>query len=186
MPEYSYELKIPKERVAVLIGTAGKIKKEIEDNIDIKLEVDSMEGDVFIRGENALDLYTAREVVMAIGRGFNPEIAQLLLKGDYVFETISLSGYSKIKTHLKRYKGRVIGSEGKTRKLIEELTETHLSIYGKTISMIGESENVMVARKAIEQLLKGSMHSSVYRWLERKRFELKRKKILGKFEPGQI
>ena len=30
--EYSYELKVPKNRVAVIIGKEGSIKKEIEEN----------------------------------------------------------------------------------------------------------------------------------------------------------
>ena len=36
MDEYRYELKIPKERVAVLIGKDGSIKKEIEKNTKTK------------------------------------------------------------------------------------------------------------------------------------------------------
>ena len=31
MADYSYELKIPLARVAVVIGTHGKVKKEIEE-----------------------------------------------------------------------------------------------------------------------------------------------------------
>lgn len=182
MSEYAYGLKIPRERVAILIGTRGKIKKQIEDNTKVNLEIDSDEGDVLIKGEDALNLYTAREIVLAIGRGFNPSVAQLLLKGDYIFETINLNDYTKTKSHMKRFKGRVIGSEGKTRRLIEELSEAHISIYGKTIGIVGESENVLIARTAIEQLLKGSTHSSVYRWLERKRYDLKKRSILRSFE----
>jgi ribosomal RNA assembly protein len=55
--------------------------------------VDSAEGDIFISGEDALGLYTAREVIKAIGRGFNPDIAKLLLKQDYVLEIIHMTEY---------------------------------------------------------------------------------------------
>ena len=37
--EFSYELKIPKERVAVLIGKKGEIKKRIEDETSSKIFV---------------------------------------------------------------------------------------------------------------------------------------------------
>ena len=76
MVGYSYELKITRERVAVLIGKNGEVKKSIESDTNTQIKVDSLEGDIFIYGEDALGLYTAREVIRAIGRGFNPEIAK--------------------------------------------------------------------------------------------------------------
>lgn len=179
MTDYSYELKIPKERVAVLIGKGGEVKKEVESNTNTKLNVDSLEGDVFISGEDALGLYTARELIMAIGRGFNPEIAKLLLKQDYVFELVELSGFTgKSKNTLLRLKGRVIGREGKSRKLIEDLSECYISVYGKSIGIIGTAESVAMAKRAIEALLRGSTHANVYKWLETKRRELKRKRVM--------
>lgn len=173
MPEYRYELKIPKGRVAVLIGRDGEVKKQLEDETKTKIKVNSQEGDVTISGEDGLGLYNVREVILAIGRGFNPDLARQLLKGDYVFEQFNLKDYAKTPNHLIRIKGRVIGSEGKSRKLIEELSMTYISVYGKTVGIIGPSENVGIARRAIESLLSGSPHSTVYRWLEKKRKEIK-------------
>ncbi len=172
--EYQYEIKIPRERIAVLIGVGGEIKRSIEEATNSKLQVDSQEGDVFITGEDALGLFTAREVVKAIGRGFNPQIATLLLKSDYLFEIVEIQDYSgKSQNDAMRLKGRVIGADGKSRRTIESLTETHISVYGKTIAIIGEIQNVTIAKRAIESLLAGSPHSTVYSWLEKKRRELK-------------
>ncbi len=151
------------------------LKKQIESATNIKLKIDSKEGDVFLEGEDALGLYSAREVVKAIGRGFNPEIALLLLKPDYMFEMLNMLDYVKSKNSIIRLKGRVIGAEGRSRKTIEELTETYISVYGKTIGIIGFSENVTIAKKAIESLLSGSPHSSVYKWLEKRRGNMKRR-----------
>ena len=179
MTQYSYELKIPQERVAVLIGKQGEIKKNIETDTKTQIKVDSLEGDVFIYGEDALGLYTAREIIRAVGRGFNPEIAKLLLKQDYVFESTDLTEYTgKSKNTLLRLKGRVIGKDGRSRKLIEELSEAYISVYGKTIAIIGTAESSSMAKRAVDALLKGSTHASVYKWLENKRRELKRKKIV--------
>ncbi len=177
MAEYLYDTKIPKERIAVLIGKDGITKKQIESATNIKLKIDSKEGDVFLEGEDALGLYSAREVVKAIGRGFNPEIALLLLKPDYMFEMLNMLDYVKSKNSIIRLKGRVIGAEGRSRKTIEELTETYISVYGKTIGIIGFSENVAIAKKAIESLLSGSPHSSVYKWLEKRRGNMKRRDL---------
>ncbi len=183
MAEYLYELRIPKDRIAVLIGKEGKVKKEIETETKTKIKVDSKEGDVFISGEDALGLYSCREVIRSIGRGFNPDIALLLLKADYCLELIDLKEYfGKSKDSLLRIKGRVIGSEGKTRKLIEELTEAHVCVYGKTIGVIGLPESTFLAREAIEKLIRGSPHSGVYKFLERKRREMKKARLLENFK----
>ena len=179
MVEYSYELKVPKNRVAVIIGKEGVVKKEIEEATNTKINIDSKEGDVFVSGEDALGLYTAREIVKAIGRGFNPDVARLLLKQDYIFEVVDLSEYvGKSKDAMLRQKGRVIGKEGKARKLIEELTECNISVFGKTISIIGQPESSADARQAVESLLRGSTHANVYKWLEKRRRELKRRSII--------
>jgi ribosomal RNA assembly protein len=179
MTEYSYELKVPKNRVAVIIGKDGSVKKELEESTRTKLDIDSKEGDIVVSGEDALGLYTVREIIKAIGRGFNPEIAKLLLKSDYVFEIVDLREYvGKSKDALVRLKGRVIGREGKSRKIIEELTEANVSVFGKTIGIVGLPDSAANARHAVESLLKGARHASVYKWLERKRREMKRKAIM--------
>lgn len=180
MTEYSYQIKIPKDRVAVLIGKKGEVKKELEELTKIKIDVDSKECEVSIIGEDALSLFSVKEIIKAICRGFNPDIAKLLLKQDYAFDLININDFVRSKNHMIRIKGRVIGSEGKSRKTIEELTDTDICVYGKTIGIIGFSENVALARRAVESLLSGSPHSSVYRWLEKKRREAKRAELLGK------
>jgi ribosomal RNA assembly protein len=176
--EYMYELKIPKDRVAVLIGTEGSVKKQIEEATGTKLDIDSTEGDVFIKGSDSINLYATREIVKAVGRGFNPEIALLLLKQEYALEIVNLKDYADEKAML-RLKGRVIGRDGKARKNIEMLTESYISVYGKTISIIGECVNASNARRAVETLLKGSTHATVYKFLEKNRRDLKRKEITG-------
>ena len=175
MEEFQYELKIPKDRIAVLIGKNGGIKKEVEKSTNTSIDIDSKEGDVFIKGNDGLGIYTAKEVIIAVGRGFNPEIAMLLLKPDYTFELISLKDIvGKSKDAMQRLKGRVIGREGKSRHLIEELSETYISVYGKTIGIIGSSESSAIARQAVESLLGGATHANVYKFLEKKRRDLKR------------
>lgn len=167
LPEFSYELKIPKDRVAVLIGPKGKQKRELQSQTKSKIAVDSKEGDVRLTGKDSLALFTLKEVVAAIGRGFNPEIAQLLFKQDYVLEIVSIADYSQAKSHLQRMRGRVIGADGKARVTIERLTETFMVVYGKTVAIIGTTERTMLARRAVESLLEGSTHAAVYKWLEK-------------------
>lgn len=173
--EYSYTIKIPKDRIAVLIGVKGNDKKELEDYSSAKINVDSKEGDVTISGKDAVKLYALREVVKAIARGFSPDTARLLLKPDYMLEIISLRDYGlDNKNRLKRVKARIIGTKGKARRTLEELTGTFLSVYGKTISILGECTDVANAKRAVELLIKGSMHATVYKWLEDQKKKIKR------------
>ena len=175
--QFTAELRIPKERIAVLIGTSGSIKKQIESNTKTSIKIDSSEGFVFINGDDALNIYSAKEMIRAIARGFNPEIANLLLKQDFGFELLEIKDFIKSKNDLKRLKGRIIGKDGKSRRVIEDLTESCISVYGKTVGIIGEIETLFLARKAIEMLLKGSTHANVYKWLERQRSKLRRKEF---------
>ncbi|MEM7825575.1 MAG: KH domain-containing protein, partial [Candidatus Aenigmatarchaeota archaeon] len=75
----------------------------------------------------------------------------------------------KSRNRLITLRGRVIGTEGKTKKLIEKHADVKISIYGKTISIIGKWDKLMIAKKAIEMLLSGSLHSSVYKFLEKQK-----------------
>ena len=172
--EYSYDIKIPKDRVAVLIGRKGEVKREIEECTNSKVKIDSKEGEVTVSGTDAVGLFSARDVIKSIARGFNPEKALLLLKQDYCLEIVNITDYSgKSKNKMMRLKGRVIGQDGKTRRTIETLTSTDISVYGKTVCIIGHSFNVSLARRSIESLLAGSKHAAVYRALEKKSKDLK-------------
>ena len=176
--EFGYELKIPKERIAVLIGKNGEIKKELEEESNSTIEVDSKEGDIKIKGEDSLKMYELKDVIMAIGRGFNPDIAKLLFRTDYVLEIIQLLDFVPSKQHFERVKGRIIGAKGKSRATIEKLTDTFISVYGKTIAIIGESENVPICRKAVESLLQGSQHANVYKFLEKNKRRQRQEKAI--------
>jgi len=173
--DYSHAIKIPRDRIAVLIGVKGKDKHDLEDWSGAKIDVDSTEGDVVITGKDALKLFELREIIQAIARGFSPETASLLLKPDYMLEIINLKDYGLDKPNkLMRVKARVIGTGGKARRVVEEMTDTQVCVYGKTIGIIGECTGVSSAKRAIDLLVKGSMHSTVFKWLENQRRKAKR------------
>jgi len=176
-------LKIPRERVGVLIGPEGKTKKHIEEKLSVELQIDSEAGDVIIalaeKADDPSTLFKAKDLVTAIGRGFSPEHAFRLVRDEEaMLDLIDLrSVFGKSDADIKRVQGRIIGMNGKTRRIIEELTDTSVSVYGHTVGIIGTVEQVQIAREAIEMLVKGSMHGTVYRFLQRKRRELKKRKF---------
>jgi len=176
-------VKIPRERIGALVGPNGRVKEVIEKKLLVSLEVDSETGDIkIILTPTAQDpslLFRAKEVITAIGRGFSPERAFRLIGDDEaVLEVIDLREIvGKSQSDIKRLKGRIIGKEGKTRRIIEELTEAGVSVFGHTISIIGDMEQAEAAKEAIQMFLRGSQHRTVYRFLHRKRRELKKKKM---------
>ena len=176
MTEY---IRVPLERIAVIVGPNGNTKELIEEKSTATLNIDSDSGGVEIRDhKDTLKGMRARDVVHAIAGGFSPEKALKLFDNeDLMFETIDLSNIARTEKDLERIKGRIIGSEGKTRDLFENLTNTNISVYGKTVSLIGFPEHNTVARKGIDMLLEGAAHGPVYKLLERKKSELKQSEM---------
>ena len=183
MAEPSTFVKIPKDRIGALIGPDGRVKERIEKQLHIEIGVDSETGDVTLTlSPNAEDpsvLFRAKELVTAIGRGFAPERGFRLLQDDEaLLEVIDLREiFGRSSSELERVKGRIIGQEGKTRRIIEELTDAEVSVYGHTVSIIADAEEMDIAREAVKMLLQGRQHNSVYRFLHKKRRELKKKKL---------
>ena len=173
-------LRIPLDRVGVLIGRKGETKARIEEACAVTLLVDGQSGEVTVRSNTVeADPFKASNVVEAIARGFSPPRALKLLDTDVVLEIIDLRDYAgKSENNLERIKGRIIGLHGKSRRVIEELTKCHVSVYGKTVAIIGEPTDMRLAKDAIEKLAAGSQHKSVYNMLQRERTKRKMERIL--------
>ena len=183
MSKPSAFVRIPKERVGVLVGPDGKVKQSIEKKFMVELEIESEAGGVTIvlseRTNDPSLLFRAKDVVTAIGRGFSPEHAFRLLRNEEdIFEFIDFRiVFGRSESDIKRVKGRIIGANGKTRKLIEELTDASVVVYGHTVGFIGTFEQVDVARNAVQMLIDGSQHHTVYKYLQRKRSEFKKQRL---------
>ena len=170
-------VKVPDDRIGVLIGAGGETMREIEERAEVRLDIDSESGNV--RVEKVGDPITGLkgpDIVKAIGRGFAPKDALRLLEDDMVmFDIVDIDAASRNKNDLKRNKGRLIGEDGRTRELMQELTGASVTIYGTTLGIIGGPQQVEAVREAAEMILDGAPHGSVYSFLERKRNELKHK-----------
>lgn len=169
-------LKIPKERIGVLIGKDGSVKRRIEEVTGTKLQIDSSTGEVNIEvnGADPVMALKVRDIVKAIGRGFSPERALELTGEDIYFDLVDIRDYvGKSPNRVKQMRGRIIGQKGKTRRLIEQYTEAQVSVYGNTIAIIGPIWSLETAGHAIRMLLQGCEHGTVYKFLEKKRKELR-------------
>jgi len=163
--------RIPEDRVAVVIGPGGRTKKAIATATSTRIEIDAGEGEVSVVGPETdpMGALKARDIVIAIGRGFSPERALRLLKENTFLGVIDIklaTGHHE-KEALRRIRSRVIGTRGRARQRIELLSGCSVSVYGSTVALIGEEDQLERATRAVELLVKGSEHSTVFHLLAR-------------------
>jgi len=171
-------VRIPLDRIAVLIGKDGLIKRNLEESTGTRIELDSGSGEVTVtkvqETGDPLSAWVARDVIKAIGRGFSPEKAWRLLEEGQILRVTDLkSQVGRSEKALQRQRSRLIGRHGRTRQIIEETTRTSISIMGKTVSIIGDDEEVAAAQEAVNMIIRGVPHNVVYRFLEKKSRELR-------------
>ena len=174
-------VRVPLERVGAVIGREGATKRSLEADLGVELQVDSREGLVTIKSGSVDqgDPFIAVRVIEAIGRGFSPQRARRLLEEGVAFEVIDLRDFAgRSANSLDRIRGRVIGLKGKSRRVIEELTQCHLSVYGRTVAIIGEASEVQLASGAVRKLALGSQHKTVYNELQKARTKRKMERMI--------
>lgn len=174
-------VKIPDDRIGVIIGKNGKVKTEIQDKCGVAIDIDSENGNAIISSTSKpiieMEPFKAVEIVSAIAKGFSPERAYRLLGEEEVLQLVDLRDYAgKSANSLSRIKGRIIGEAGKSRKTIEDISGAFISVYGHTVGLIGTFEEIKLATEAVTMLSKGRSHASVYNMLQ----EAKRKSKLDR------
>ncbi|MDD3978134.1 KH domain-containing protein [Methanomicrobium antiquum] len=168
------DIKITQNRIAVIIGKGGRTRRQIEKKTKAKIEVDSEDGIVTIESDDPISVLNAVDVITAINRGFSPERAYTLLEDeDVILEIIDLGTRCNTPKQMERIRGRIIGKAGKSREQIENMTGAEVSVYGKTVAVIGSIDQVKTAMSAIEMLIEGISHESVFSYLDKKKKEAK-------------
>ncbi len=177
-------VRVPPERLGSVIGEAGRVKKELMERTGTVITVDTENGIVIVEGESdrvsPYNVMKAAEVVKAIAYGFPADKAMRLLDEDKVLVVVDLKmlvGDSP--NHLKRVKGRIIGEGGRARRTLEQMTGTDIVVGDYHVAIIGDYERAMAAKQAVEMLVEGRMHSTVYRHLERVMREVRRRERLS-------
>jgi len=159
---------LDKDRIAVFLGKTGSQKRIFEKTFKCNIEVDSKTGEVLITAEDSVDLFVVSNIIHAINYGHSPQAAMRLEDETFVIDTIDVKPFAKDSTRLKTIMGRVIGKEGATRKVIEEITKCSVSVKDHFVSVIGPYENTILVHEAVEMLIKGASHKTLYGFLEKK------------------
>lgn len=173
-------VKVPLERIGAIIGKEGASKKSLEEELGVRLQVDSKNGIVTVKSEQLgkVDPLTSVRIIEAIGRGFSPQRARRLLDEETALEVIDLRDYAgKSANSIERIRGRVIGEKGKSRRVIEELTKCYLSVFGRTVAIVGDVGEVQLAAEAVRSLASGSQHKTVFNTLQKARTKRKMERM---------
>ncbi|MCI4358099.1 MAG: KH domain-containing protein [Thermoplasmata archaeon] len=167
-------VRIPEDRVGAAIGPGGSVKRALAASTHTDIAVGADDGEFRIAGPDDADplsVLKARDVLLAIGRGFSPERARRLLRDDAYLAVLDIKLVSgkRGKSQMWRIRSRLIGTHGKARERIEELSGCSVSVYGSTVAIIGRERELERATQAVELLLHGSEHSTVFHMLARQR-----------------
>jgi KH domain-containing protein len=152
----------------LILSSAKRIlrsRKEFEKKLRVKLHIRKER--VEIEGSE-MDEYLAVSVLDATELGFDMETAFLLLEPDYVLEKVEMRNITRRK-NLGEVRARAIGTHGRTKELIEELSDCYISIHDNTVGIIGLPDNIRICIQAVTKLIQGSKQSSVYSYLEKSR-----------------
>jgi ribosomal RNA assembly protein len=171
-------VRVPKDRIAVLIGRSGVTRKALEEGSGAAIVIDSRTGDVTltwpVEGADPVLMMKLPDLVKAIGRGMAPKKALQLLDDDCYFQLYDMREWvGKQPTQKSRMRGRLIGRDGRIRRMIEENTGCEMSVYGSTVVLIGDEDGLTLANSAVERILRGAEHSTVIKMLERERRQRK-------------
>ncbi|MDD5192733.1 MAG: hypothetical protein PHH54_07290 [Candidatus Nanoarchaeia archaeon] len=155
------------------VGKIVQNKKKLESELNVKIT--NKGKNVFISGKPE-DEFIALKVMEAIDLGFSVERALFLKNPEILLQIINIKNVTK-KHNLEAIRARIIGTQGKTLKTVNNLTNCLISLKDNQVGVIGDYEYIADAVQAMTSLARGSKQSHVYARLER---EKKRKRLREK------
>ena len=134
---------------------------------ELKVKITSKGKNILAEGES-IDEYLTEKVIEAIDLGFTIHQALLLKDEEIIFEKINIKHLTK-RHDINRIRARIIGTHGKTKSIIQDLSECFISLHDNTVGIIGRAEDIKKAMRAIESIIQGRKQGKVYSYLERLR-----------------
>jgi len=150
------------------IGKIRKLKEKIEKSLNVRITFTKSDIEIESPEDDAYAEYIARKIIDALQYGFTLESALNLKNEDCMIEKINVKDYSR-PSRWRAIVSRLIGEKGRTKEIISEMTGCEVAIHDYTVAIIGDTADVSIATHAIQSLINGSPHATVYAYLERNR-----------------
>jgi ribosomal RNA assembly protein len=151
---------IPNKKISGISKVIDKLEKRLECKIDILDEAR-----IKIDGK-PYDEYNLKNILIAISMGFPLNHAYKLLNEEYYFKYIDLKDLIKKDSELLRVKARIIGTSGKTKNYIEDVSGAVIALQENTLGIIGTTEQLAIATAALQIIVEGGTHKKAYRIME--------------------
>ena len=113
-----------------------------------------------------IEEYEAQLVFDAINLGFPAETAVLLTDENFVFKQINMKDYTRRK-NLNVIRGLLIGTHGRTKNTVEQISGCQVRIHDNMIGIIGPAKSIEYALNGVISIIRGTRQTSVYKYLER-------------------
>ena len=149
----------------------------------IRIRISQNKSNFTIDGSEINEFYVSR-IIEAIDFGFEPEDTLLLLKDEYVLEYVGIKEHTHRK-NLGEVRARVIGTDGKAKAAIENLTGAIIVVHENKVGLISDIDHVQQTIQSIVSLVQGAKHGNVFAYLEKQNANLRHLKTgdLGLREP---
>lgn len=148
------------------IENIKRIKKgirKIEQKAKVRISVNK--NIITVKGSEVNE-FIVGEILRAIDFGFEVEDALLLLNENFVLEFVNIKNHTR-RRNLEEVRSRVIGTEGRAKRTIEELTGAVLVVQENMVGLIVNSEHLDSAVQGIISLIQGAKHGNVFTYLEK-------------------
>jgi len=157
----------------IYVGNVGKVlqnKKKLESELEVKI---TNKGKLIFVDGKAEKEFTALQVMEAIKLGFSVDKALLLQNEEIILQTVHIKDITK-RQDLGRVRARIIGTQGKTLKTLNNITNCEFSVLDNEVGIIGSTEAIEDGKQSIISIVQGSKQSNVYSRAEKQR---KRKRL---------
>lgn len=151
---------------------ADKLEKKLNIKISILGKKVTIEG-------SPIDEYEAEFVLEAIDFGFPASAALLLKEEDILFRTIHIKHFTSRK-NMEIVRARLIGTRGKTKQTIENISDCRIIIKGNTVGIIGPAEEIDEITTAFTNLIRGAKQANIYKYLENVKSKRKQERRAAK------
>ena len=137
---------------------------ELQEKLKVTIKVVGKK--VVIEGDG-MDEYEASTILEAMGLGFSAKEALQLKDEEIIFRIIPLKNFTRRKD-LKEIRGRIIGTKGQTKRVVEEISGCKIVVKeDNRVGIIGPAESIEAAITAITNIIKGTKQANAYRYLEK-------------------
>ncbi len=141
------------------IRSKNKLEQKLNAKMTRKDKILEIETDT-------LNEFEAQRVFDAMNLGFSADDSLMVLEEEISFVQINMKDYANTK-NLEVVRSRVIGTHGKTKSTIEEITKCKIKINDNIIGIIGPGEIIEIAITALTNIIRGTKQANAYRYLER-------------------